>query len=124
MKKIKLLVVWFIIQVHTVLLIAKCFKTKHPKIKYVFGKEKRACWSCVESGHYSMSCKLRERYGIDACLKFHHPSLHLAHIQGMAFHTPTRSKGCTEQDSSQVNPCLLQVMKIKSSNDKDPLNML
>ena len=102
----------------------RVFQEKSPEDKIRLVKEKRACWSCLKSGHRSMSCRLRERCGIDGCLKFHHPSLHLAHIRGIAFHTPTTSKDCTSQDSSQVNPCLLQVMKIKSSNDKDPLNVL
>ena len=71
-----------------------------------------------------MNCKLRERCGIDGYLKFHHPSLHLAHIQGIAFHMPSTSRRDTRQDSCYVGPCLLQVMKINSSNDKEPMNML
>ena len=100
------------------------FQEKSPEDKILFVKEKRACWSCLKSGHRSTNCKLRERCGTDGCLKFHHPSLHLAHIQGIAFHTPSMSRGDTRQDSCHVGPCLLQVMKIKSSNDKDPLNVL
>ena len=95
-----------------------------PEDKILFVKEKRACWSCLKSGHRSMNCKLRERCGNDGCLKFHHPSLHLAHLQGIAFHMPSTRRGDTRQDSCHVGPCLLQVMKIKSSNAEDPLNVL
>ena len=102
----------------------RVFQEKSPENKILFVKEKRACWSCLKSGHRSANCKLRGRCGIDGCLKFHHPSLHLAHVQGIAFHTPTMSKGEIRKDSSQIGPCLLQVMKIKSSNDKDPLSVL
>ena len=67
----------------------RVFQEKSPEDKIRFVKEKRACGSCLKSCHRSMSCRLREWCGIDGCLKFHHPSLHLARIQGLAFHTPT-----------------------------------
>ncbi len=102
----------------------RVFQEKSPENKILFVKEKRACWSCLKSGHRSVNCKSCGRCGIDGCFKFHHPSLHLAHVQGIAFHTPTISKREIRKDSNQVDPCLLQVMKIKSSNDKDPLSVL
>ncbi len=96
------------------------FQEKSPENKILFVKEKQAYRSCLKSGHRSVNCKLRGRCGIDGCLKFHQPSLHLAHVQGIAFHTPTMSKGEIRKDICQVGPSLLQVMQIKSSNDKDP----
>ena len=61
----------------------RVLQEKSPEDKIRLVKEKRACWSCLKSGHRFMSCKLRERRGIDSCLKFHHPSLHSAHVQGI-----------------------------------------
>ena len=60
----------------------RVFQEKTPEDKIRLVKEKRACWSCSESGHRSRNCKLRERCGIDGCLKFHHPLLHLAQYKG------------------------------------------
>ena len=51
----------------------RVFQEKSPENKILFVKEKRACWSCLKSGHRSVNCKLRGRCGTDGCLKFHHP---------------------------------------------------
>lgn len=102
----------------------RVYQDKTPEEKVRLLKEKRGCWSCLKSGHRSIDCKARKRCNIEGCLKFHHQSLHLAHAQGIVFHTPAIAKKSSHQDTGELSTCLLQVMKISCLPNKDPVNVL
>lgn len=102
----------------------RVFHEKTPEEKIQLLKEKRACWSCLKSGHRSVDCRSRKRCNVENCLKFHHESLHLAHVQGVAFHTPAAAtKAGSQRDNNKVSACLLQVMRVKSLAE-NTLNVL
>ena len=72
-------------------------------------RENKACWSCLELGHRSLNCKQRQVCEEDRCDKYHHRTLHAAHMEGVNFH----SCGVATGDKSN-NICLLQLMRIKT----------
>ena len=64
-------------------------------------KANRLCFSCLEAGHRSVNCRLREKCGVDKCTKLHHNSLHQGSVEGFNFH----SLGATKNSQGT---CLLQ----------------
>ena len=81
----------------------------------------RACWSCLRRNHKSAECRSRSRCTKDDCTKFHHESLHEAHIQGINF-VPSvvlmATKG-NEEKGEKGSICLLQVMSIHTSQSNN-----
>ena len=95
----------------------KTFMDKSPEEKIKLIRENRACWSCLRKGHRSAICRYRKQCGIDNCTMHHHESLHEAHISGVNFHSTLDIPDKEEDESAQVNLCLLQLMKIDAEKD-------
>ncbi len=95
-----------------------------PEGKVQLLKEKQACWSCLKIGHRSIDCRQRKKCNSDDCSKYHHDSLHVAHVQGVAFHIPYFSRPNSDADGKESRTCLLQVMKVKSAVNASSLNVL
>ena len=75
-------------------------------------KLKRTCWSCLKGGHQSIDCTQQKRCMVDsACDKYHHESLHQAHVGGITFHAATAME---ESKDSRSESCLLQLMILNS----------
>ncbi|CAB4039164.1 RNA-directed DNA polymerase from transposon BS, partial [Paramuricea clavata] len=102
----------------------RVYQEMAPEGKVQLLKEKRACWSCLKIGHRSIDCRQRKKCNSDDCSKYHHDSLHVAHVQGVAFHIPYFSRPNSDADGKESGTCLLQVMKIKSAVNAAPLNVL
>lgn len=102
----------------------RVYQDMAPEAKVQLIKEKRACWSCLKIGHRSIDCRQRKKCNSDGCQKFHHESLHVAHIQGIAFYLPSLPCSSVDRDSGSSGTCLLQVMKVRSSFPHAPLNVL
>ena len=103
----------------------RVYQEMTPEGKVQLLKEKRACWSCLKIGHRSIDCRQRKKCNSDDCSKYHHDSLHVAHVQGVAFHIPYVSRPNSDADGKESRTCLLQVMKVKSAvNAAAPLNVL
>jgi hypothetical protein len=95
-----------------------------PEGKVQLLKEKRVCWPCLKIGRRSIDCRQRKKCNSDVCSKYHHASLHVAHVQGVAFHIPYSSRPNSDADGKESRTCLLQVMKVKSTANAAPLNIL
>ena len=79
------------------------------KIKLI--KESKSCWSCLKGGHNSSECRYKRKRGINSCDKYHHTSLHQAHLNGVTLHASVL-KSREQKGVSDV--CLLLIMKIFS----------
>ncbi|CAB3984062.1 RNA-directed DNA polymerase from transposon BS [Paramuricea clavata] len=88
----------------------RVYQEMAPEGKVQLLKEKRACWSCLKIGHRSIDCRQRKKCNSDDCSKYHHDSLHVAHVQGVAFHIPYFSRPNSDADGKESGTCLLQVM--------------
>ena len=89
-------------------------KTSEEKLQLL--RELRACWSCLKVGHRYTQCRSKQVYGTENCDKYHHNSLHDAHVSGISFHAiPTVSNCERELDS-----CLLPLMYLRSGDIELP----
>ena len=74
-------------------------------------KDNLACWSCLKQGHRSFECKDRKGCTKTDCDKYHHESLHEAHVLGLI-----NVNHALQEDTHKIsNNCLLQMMKIESA---------
>ena len=76
-------------------------------------KDNKICWSCLKPGHKSVFCRKRKRCSEDDCELNHHKLLHQHETQGSANHYQTSPK---QSPQSSKTSCLLQLMKIKTTN--------
>ena len=79
------------------------------RIKLV--KDNLACWSCLKQGHQSFEYKDRKGCTKTDCDKYHHESLHEAHVLGLI-----NVNHALQEDTRKIsNNCLLQMMEIEST---------
>ena len=92
------------------------FSSQENKIKVELIKKNGACFSCLKSGHIARNCTERKQCGIllqdgkTNCGKYHHSLLHLASIEGFAFH----NSGQPTNKHHNQNRVLLMVSSVKS----------
>ena len=91
----------------------RVYQEKTPQEKINLLKEKRACWSCLKVNHRSIDCMFKKQCTQDGCVKYHHESLHQAHVQGIAFHSIFTSTNPRKSDK-----CLLQLMQVTTGTEK------
>ena len=94
---------------------------KDPVTRVKIVGEAKACWSCLKLYHRSADCRSRRQCGKDGCTKFHHETLHEAHVNGVDFNSfrnivMMASKGASEGNKNSV--CLLQLMSIPVSESQ------
>ena len=49
-------------------------------------KENGACFACLVSGHMATQCTNKQKCSISNCSRFHHQTLHEAHVAGIILH--------------------------------------
>ena len=79
-------------------------------------KESRACWSCLRPRHRAAECRSKVPCPIDDCGKFHHESLHAAHVEGVRFNPQAVliAGAMPPREAFKGNSCLLQIMSISA----------
>ena len=86
-------------------------------------KDKKACWSCLKTGHSIRDCKKKKTCGENGCTLNHHKTLH-EEKKGETVNEPqTKDRGvstCKNLDFSES--CILQYQNIKTH--KGSLNVL
>ena len=102
------------------------FKEMEVKDRIELVKEKRACWSCLYTGHKSSNCFFKKKCNIDDCNRRHNEMLHMEEVeekntdgqqdnlvvedvQGTTCHTLPRRQSS--------GACLLQLMNIKAKGN-------
>ena len=100
----------------------RSYLAQSPQEKVYAVRESRACWSCLRTGHTSSNCRFKKVCGIDSCAKYHHTSLHEAHVSGLTFHYRV---GHTRNMEGSLSSCLLQIMRVKTGCiNPDSVNVL
>ena len=78
-------------------------------------KDNNACWSCLKIGHQSAWCWYRKKCPESECNMYHDILLHKDQTEGTALHANPSDL----QNSVNSKSCLLQLMKIPTSNDQN-----
>ena len=86
---------------------------KTPEEKAEIMKELKACWCCLQKGHFANRCYYKTECGVDGCKRMHHKSLHKAlAILGIQLHSQSKQMSSSKH-------CLLQLMKVKCGTGRD-----
>ena len=87
-------------------------------------KEKKACWSCLKSGHSINDCKRKRECGENGCNANHHKTIHEEKKSSSSSEGQDRQHPVSTCNSSVNNSesCLLQYQKIKTP--KGSVNVL
>lgn len=84
-------------------------------------KDKRACWSCLRTGHRYKDCRRKFNCGKNGCTYKHHPTLHEdKNITEST--TPNESGSVNACQQIENNICLFQLQKIR--NKKSWVNVV
>ena len=91
----------------------KGFASLDSQSKINLVRKNGACFSCLRSGHVSRRCNEQRRCdqlnnNQQRCGKMHHPTLHVAHVEGISFHNSVNLLN----DSGQRGKVLLMVTEI------------
>ena len=87
-------------------------------------RENNACFSCLQLGHRSVDCRLKEKCLVTGCENFHHKNLHDSYVKGLILHTGN-VMGAGELNEVMSKSFLLPIMPIKTSHEElDLVNVM